>query len=130
MAGSSDTETPVRAKALLVDPETMAVRWTNEPVGSSLSWRRRGAPQPLELTQAVPMSDALGLPDVVREVWQSGIARHLGANLVTTGKGAVAYVVSVYRLPDGAVLVLTEHAWHVKEGAESPSGTRRSQRRR
>ena len=76
------------------------------------------------------MSDVLGLPDVVREVSQCGVARHLSANLVTTGKGAVAYVVSVYRLPDGAVLVLTEHAWHVGEGEKSPSGTRRSPRRR
>ena len=76
------------------------------------------------------MSEAMGLPDVVREVSQSGVARHLSANLVTTGKGAVAYVVSVYRLPDGAVLVLTEHAWHVGEGAKSPSGTRGSKRRR
>ena len=129
MAGSSDTETPVRAKAWLVDAETMAVRWTNESVGSS-SPGDAEEPLPLELAQAVPMSDTLGLPDVVREVSQNGIARHLSANLVTTGKGAVAYVLSVYRLPDGAVLVLTEHAWHVGEGAKSPTGTRRSPRRR
>ena len=115
---------------MLVDPETMAVCWTNESVDSLPSGDAAEPQRSLELAHAVPMSDALGLPDVVREVGQSGVARHLSANLVTTGRGAVAYMVSVYRLPDGAVLVLTEHAWHVGEGAKSPSGTRGSRRHR
>jgi len=120
-----DSETPVKAKAVLIDPDSLSVLWTSDAVIEGAD-----AEQPASLEQAIPMSEMLGLSEALRTVAETGTPAHLSANLVSTGRGAVAYAVSVYRLPDGKLLVLSEHAWHVAEGKKPPTGAKRTHRRR
>jgi hypothetical protein len=109
--------TPVRAKAVLVDPASMTVVWMNESASQSAPEAAGAAPRTL-IEQVVPMAAAMGVPEALRDVARGGIARHLRADVVSTAKGSMGLVTSVYRLPDGMLLVLTENAWQT--GREAP----------
>ena len=125
---SDAQDRPVQAKAVLVDPETMQVIWMNESAAEPFADRTAGAVRQPLVAEAVPMAETLGVLDAVRAVAETGVARHLEADLVSTSRGAVSLVVSVYRLPDGMVLVLSEQAWHVERrrtegrGGQPPRG--------
>jgi len=112
VSGPADHTATPRTKAVLIDPDTMAVLWTNEPGVAA------GA---LTVEEAVPMAEPLGVPEAVREVASTGTARHLQADLFSTGRGAMALVVSLHRLPDRSVLALAENAWVAQSGATRPS---------
>ncbi len=116
------TATP-HTKAALIDPDTMTVLWATELPGKAVGGS-------LTIEDAVPMAGPLDVAAAVREVASSGVPAHLRADLVTTGKGAMAMVVSLHRLPDGNVLTLAEHAW-VPSGAAPglPDSHRRPRRR-
>lgn len=88
----------------------MTVQWLNESAAQD-STVEVGEDRGISLIEAVPMAELLGLPDALRRVHETGIAEHLSTGLVSTTRGSVALVTSVYRLPDGQLLVLTENAW-------------------
>lgn len=129
MHGADDQETPVRAKAALVDPKSMTVLWTSETGSQALSDTNGGPASGVPLDEAVPMADAMGVPEALREVADTGMTRHLRADLVSTARGAMALVTSIHRLPDGRLLVMTEQTWHAGQGKGDPTGPRRPGRR-
>jgi len=108
-----EREIAVRAKVSLVDPDTFAVLWTNDPALASPE-----ADAHIGIDEIVPMAESLDLSDVLRDVAATGVSRNLKVDLVSTSKGAVAIVISIYRLPDGALMVVSENAWQAgrKEG--------------
>lgn len=120
---------PVEAKAILIDPATMGVLWMNESAASALP-----DPAPplaeVSIAQVIPAAEAMGLPDAIRRVAEDGVARHVKTSLVSTPKGRMEVVTSIYLLPLGAVLVLADNAWEPahKTGGDAPS--RRPGRRR
>jgi hypothetical protein len=119
---------PVEVKAVLVDPRTMTILWMNESASHVVSGRDPGSAD-VTIGQVLPMAEAMGVPEALREVADTGVARHLRTALVSTVKGSVAIVVSIYRVPDGALLVLAENAWRPAHGATG-DGTSPHRRRR
>lgn len=122
MGDPEDGGHPVRAKAAVIDPESMTVLWTNDAdeIG--------GADPGRAIEEAVPMAEALGVPEAVAAVAATGEPRHLTTDLISSGRGSAVLAVSVYRLPDGAVLVLSEHSWRA-ERANSEKNARGPRRR-
>jgi hypothetical protein len=111
--------TPVSVKAALIDPASMAVIWANEPASED-------AHQPASVEDVVPLAAALQVPAALRAVAETGVARHLQADVVSTTRGSVTLRVSVYRLPDGMLLVLAENAWQVRHRDAHGGASRRS----
>lgn len=125
MSEARDPDAPVKAKAVLIDPQSMTVVWANEAASEGDLGKARGALPGASIDGVVPMAEALGVPEALRTVAESGVARHLRADLVSMSRGSVAMVVSVYRLPDGMLLVLIENAWQMGERRAQRSGPRR-----
>jgi hypothetical protein len=107
----------------------MTVLWTNGPTADESSSREGGSGWGDTVEQVVPMAEALGAPEALREVAATGEARHLRADVVSTTRGSMALVTSVYRLPDGTLLVLSENTWVAGREATGGSPSRRSGRR-
>lgn len=108
---------PVKALVLLVDPSSQEVLWANDAVLSSLA--ERGADPDLAsiLSEALPLSDVLGLGEMIARVASTGEAASQSAPIVSTARGSVTLVVSVYRLPGGQILVVGENSWDVERTA-------------
>jgi hypothetical protein len=105
------------AKALLVEPAALTVVWSSDPADPSAEAAGSdagGAAAGSSVGEALPMAEALGLEEALREVRRTGVARHLRAEVVHTARGSVALAASVHRLPDGHLLVLLEHAWQAR----------------
>jgi hypothetical protein len=129
--GDDAPDTPTRVKAALVDPVTLAVVWASEPISSDASSQDRGSERVIPIEHVVPMAAALGLQDVLRIAADTGVAQHLEADLVSTGRGSMVMVVSVHRMPDGMLLVLAENTWRPGRGkAAGSEGAQRPSRRR
>lgn len=111
MTESRDTQAPVRTKALVVDPVTMAVLWMNEATVAGIPAGVGDPEAGYTLEQALPVSGAIGLAREVAATAVDGEPRTLGADMVSTSRGSVSLVVSVDRIPGGAVLVLCENTW-------------------
>ncbi|HEY3317766.1 MAG TPA: hypothetical protein VGK50_05035 [Coriobacteriia bacterium] len=129
MQSAEGRDVPVKAKAVLIDPASMTVSWINESAAQDFSDRGGDGVCGLPAEEALPMTGAVGVPEAVRYVAETGVARHLRTGLVSTAKGSVAIVTSVYRLPDGRVLVLTENAWQAERGTTERDPLPRSGRR-
>jgi len=127
---ASDRDVPVKAKAVLIDPRSMTVVWANEAAAEGDFSAVNDASEGLSIDRVVPMAEALGVPEALRVVAASGVARHLRADLVSMSRGSVAMVVSVYRLPDAMLLVIVENEWQVSERKADKSGPRPSGRGR
>lgn len=114
-----DDAVAVNAKVVIVDPESLRVLWTNVPrEASTLTALDAGSPA---LEEVVPMAGQLGIADAIRAVADSGAQRNLRADVISTRRGSMALLVSVYRLPQGSVLVVAENAWKSAErGGERP----------
>jgi hypothetical protein len=100
----------------------------NEAASQSAPEAVGGGPGTL-IEQVVPMAAAMGVPEALRDVAKNGVARHLRADVVSTIKGSMGLVTSVYRLPDGMLLVLTENAWQAGGAAPVAGAPLRSGRR-
>jgi hypothetical protein len=120
----SQHDAPVRAKAVLFDPAAMLVLWTNEGTPPA------DVAPTTSLEQAIPLAESMGVLESIKSVAETGVPRHLRTNLVSTGRGDMAIATSVYRLPDGMVLVLSEHAWQPGKGRDTDGGLSKSGRRR
>ena len=123
-----EQDVPVKAKVVLIDPHAMAVVWMNESAAQGLSDVGLTVPG-VTIEQALPLGETLGVPEALRSVAETGVARHLRTNLVSTSQGSMAIATSVYRLPDGMVLVVTENAWQPLHNKPGVDGTRRQGRR-
>jgi hypothetical protein len=129
VAEADERAAPVKAKAVLIDPQAMTVSWMNEAGAQDFPGAESTlAGTPVE--RAVPLAELLGVPKALRDAARTGEPRHLHADLVSSAKGSVAIVASVYRLPDGQLLLLMENAFQVSRGARDPEGSSGSRRRR
>ena len=125
MAARTENEnlTTAGVRAILIEPATMAVLWTNRrPEAAAAAEEAR----PPELDELLPMAAALGVPEAVRSVARTGAPEHLRADVIKTARGNLGLDVAVHRLPDGAVLLLAEEAWHVRSDSRAQPGERRS----
>lgn len=95
----------------------------NEAASAAVADRLDEPDGELSVDDAVPMAAALGVAEALRSVAESGVAQHLQADIVSTSKGAMALVVSLYRMPDGNVLALAENTWQM--GPKSTPGRSR-----
>jgi len=66
------------------------------------------------LDQVLPMAATMGLAEAVRGVAATGASQHVRADVLVTPRGAASLLVSIYRLPDGSVLLLAEQAWQAR----------------
>ena len=110
-----DQAISVKAKAVLIDPASMTVAWMNESAAQGLADPHGDAAGDVPLESVVPMAESLGVPEAVRAVADTGVARHLQTKLVSTTKGSMAIVISIYRLPEGTVLLVMENAWQPRQ---------------
>ena len=127
MAHKPDEQnTPVRAKAVLIDPGSMTIMWMNESASHDLADEGSDAPAAASIAQMAP---AAGLPDALRAVADTGVTQHLRADLVSTYQGSMAVVASIYRVPDGKLLVLVENTWKPGHRKANAGDARHSRRR-
>lgn len=126
---TDEQEPRVNVKAVLVDPGSMTVEWMNEAASQDFSHLPEGSAIGLPVDEALHMTGAIGVPEAVRAVATTGMPRHLRTDLVSTGKGSLAIGTSIYLLPDGKLLVLTENVWQAGHRAAGEGGARRSGRR-
>lgn len=130
MQHSQVKTTHVKAKMALLDPTTFNVVWMNEAAAEGLGNRSIDHPGGAPLERVVPMAEGLGVRDALRQVAETGEPQHVRADIMSTAKGSVAIIGSFYRLPDGMLLMVTEHAWQAgREAGEDDEG-RTSKRRR
>ncbi len=123
--GSADSS-PVAAKAALVDGESLEVTWLNEAAARDAGLEPGALSPPVDLETAIPLAETLGLPAALAEALRAGAPTHVRADLVSTSRGKVAIAGSVYPLPDGSLLVITEHAWQPGHRSEAAESSRRS----
>lgn len=110
MGVSEGRDTPVKTKAIVVDPKTMAVLWANEAAAESPS-AGTAAVIGSSVERVVPLAEQLGIVTAIEQVSASGEPYHVHADVIPTRRGSMVLAISVYRLPEGAVLVLIENAW-------------------
>lgn len=114
---------PVRAKAVLVDPETLAVLWTNDPAVAA-----GGSDAGISVDQVVPMAQSMGVSEALRVASDTGVAQHLATDLVSTSRGSMSLSVSIHRLPDGELLILMDHTWRPAKSGPGGKSSRRGRR--
>lgn len=120
---------PVKAKAILVDPDTMTAIWLNEAAAHDAGEERDWVGTPI--TEAVPLAEILGLGDALRAAADTGESQHVRRSLVATARGGLAVVASVYRLPTRQLLVLIDEDYELaaKRGGDDASSPRSRGRR-
>lgn len=114
MPSKGEQAEPVKTKAVLIDPESKTVLWMNEAAAQDVSDKVVESASGLSLDQAVPIGELLGVPEALSAAVKTGLAQHLQTELVSTAKGTMLIVASVYPLPDGKLLLLTEHGWQAR----------------
>lgn len=130
MQGTDEQDAAVKAKAVLIDPDSMTVLWMNESAAQDSNGGSDSA-SGVPMDEAVPLAETLGVPKALHAVADTGVAQHLRTDLVSTTKGSVAIVSSIYRLPNGTLLLLMEHAWqpaHRATDGSTPRGSGRQAR--
>jgi hypothetical protein len=120
----------VSAQVLLIDPGTMTVEWMNEAAAEAASGRGDASGRGLTVDQVLPLAGTLEVPEALREVAETGIARHLRTDVIATTRASVALVVSIYRLPAGKLLLVAEHAVQAGRGRPHGGASRRPGRSR
>lgn len=119
---------PVKAKVVIIDASSMAVVWLNEAAVEGAGIRDHDSPHCA--ADVIPVAEAMGVPAALERVAKTGVAEHLSMDVVSMGRGSITLVTSVYRLPDGLVMTVTENAWQSAEpasrgGGAGQRGTRR-----
>ena len=129
MMSDERSGTPVKVKAVLVDPVTMTVLWMDDAAAEDLPEAFEVAYEGAPVAKAVPLAEVIGATTALEQARDTGSAQHVQANLVSTIQGSVALVASVYPVPGGSLLLVIEHAWQPKHREADPSGARRPHRR-
>ncbi len=125
MQRADDREAAVHAQAVLIDPGTLAVEWMNEAAAEAAAGRAEAAGPGLSVDRVLPMAGSMGVTEALREVAETGVARHLRAEVVGMARRSVALVVSIYRLPGGELLLIAEHAVRAGHGRTERGARRR-----
>ena len=121
---------PVNSKAVLIEPGSFTVVWMNESASRDCPDIDFGAGAGVPIEKAVPMAGVLGVMEAPKAVKETGVARHLHADVKRTGKGSMELAASIYRLPSGELLLLMEDTWKVeRRTAGGPVARRRRDRR-
>jgi hypothetical protein len=70
------------------------------------------------------MAKIMGIPEALAEVSKNGGPKHLRSSLISSKKGGLSTVASIYRLPDGKLLLLMELGldWKRKNGNDVERG--------
>lgn len=103
----------------------MSVVWMNESAAETVP-DARDDPAAVSIEQFVPSAEELGVQQAVASVAETGVPHHVQVDLISSSRGSVAMFVSIYRLPDGPVLVLIENSYRATKPAEKDaSRTRR-----
>ena len=101
-------EIPVKTKAYLLDPVHMKVLWMNESAAKDIKGSEGTQREDISIEDAVPMARIIGLPEAIAEVHGSGAPKHLRSSLISSKRGGLSTVASIYPLPDGKILLLIE----------------------
>lgn len=104
------SEQGVHTYLLLVDPTLHTVLWANDNVEDRVVERGGDTAVGTELVAVIPFGDALGIPDLLREVADTGETRHLNTAGFSVAGEKTSTVASFYRLPSGEILVASEYA--------------------
>lgn len=121
---------PVNVKAVLLEPASMSVVWMNESASEDAEGGASSLAEGMPLAEAMPLAEQLGVPQAVAAVVRSGETQHLRTGLVSTTRGSLVLATSVYLLPDGMVLVLTENAWQTGREPKGDGSAHKPHRRR
>ncbi|MGA1819610.1 MAG: hypothetical protein ACMUHU_01230 [Thermoplasmatota archaeon] len=105
---------PVKVKAVLIDPASMTVLWMNEAASHDLPPLNDRPISELKLEEAVPMAKVMGLSEALKKAVDTGAPQNLRTSLIPSARGTMSVVSSVYPLPDGKLLLLTELGWEGK----------------
>lgn len=116
----SEAGAPVGAKVLLIDPGTLSVVWMNESAAAGVPDAVGNVGSGATVEQVAPIAREMGVADAVRDLARTGVARHLRTSLVSTTRGRMVIVASIYRMPDGQVLLVMEQSWEAR-GGRSPA---------
>lgn len=123
-ASAGQHETPVKVKAALVDPGPMRVVWLNESAAAGLGVEPGATAEVVPIESVVPSSAAGESPrEVLAGVAASGQPRHLRADMLASRRGSVAMLTSIYRLPDGMLMVITESTYLAERDAVRGTGS-------
>ena len=118
--------TPVSAKVVLFDGRDMTAVWMNEAALHDVDAPNLDSVVGHSVEEAVPLAAILELPEALQAAANTGDPQHLRTSLVSTARGTIEIVASVYRLPDSQLLFVMENAWQ----PEHRSADQRDQRGR
>jgi hypothetical protein len=99
----------VHTYLLLVDASSLTVLWANDNVESRVAERAGDTAVGKQVSAVIPFGDALGVPDRLREVAETGEMRELHTAGFSVAGEATSTVASIYRLPSGEILVASEY---------------------
>jgi len=103
-----DGDQGVSAFLMLVDPETLVLTWANGTV-EAVAQERGGHAAGCDLAEVIPYATALNLPQLIKDVAESGQARSLCSLGVSVEGYQTRTDASLYRMPSGDVLIATEY---------------------
>jgi len=104
------SEQGVHTYLLLIEPSSLSVIWANDNVENRLAERSGDTAVGKQLSAVIPFGDELGIPDLVREVAETGEMHELHTAGLSVAGERTSTTASIYRLPSGEVLVASEYA--------------------
>lgn len=99
----------VHTYLLLVDPESLKILWANDNVESRVVERGGESAVGLHVGNVIPFGDALGIPDRLREVAETGKTCELHSMNFSVQGEQTKTGASIYRLPSGQLLLASEY---------------------
>ncbi|HET6352141.1 MAG TPA: hypothetical protein VFG89_08440 [Coriobacteriia bacterium] len=103
------SEQGVHTYLLLVDSSSLTVLWANDNVERAVTERGGDTAVGKQVSAIIPFGDALGVPDRMREVAQTGEMRELHSVGFSVTGDKTYTAASIYRLPSGELLVASEY---------------------
>lgn len=102
-------EQGVHTYLLLVDPSSLTVLWANDNVENRVAERAGDTAVGKQISEVIPFGDALGIPQKLREVAETGETCELHTAGFSVAGDKTSTVASIYRLPSGDILVASEY---------------------
>jgi hypothetical protein len=99
----------VHTYILLVDPASFTVLWANDNVERLVAERTGSTAVGKQISAIIPFGDALGVPDRLREVAETGEMCEMHTAGFSVEGDRTSTTASIYRLPSGEVLVASEY---------------------
>ena len=99
----------VHTYLLLIDPASLTILWANDNVEKIITERGGDTAVGKQVSAVIPFGDALGIPDRLREVAETGEMRELHSiGFSVEGEGTKT-TASMYRIPSGELLLASEY---------------------